>query len=301
METHPTLPAGSDSGQITNSSEAAIKLRYFRVYVLIHVAAATGLRLQYGVANDYLPPVLTVPITLIGTSLIAAALVSLLPKYRDIGLPLATLLAGTLVVLRLPATANHEVLEFLCLLFLCLASGSEDHCEAVLNALCYTFAIILFYTGVQKLVYGRYFDGQFLAYMINKEDRFAFMFQYAMSSDEFQMVRSINLRTPGDGPFQFESLFLKICSNLVYVLEMLIPVAMLYRRTRVIATVAAMALIAAIELPAREVIFGVLFINIALLFLGSNWIKRLLPVSLAFHAYVVLISLGLLPHMGLLT
>ena len=50
--------------------------------------------------------------------------------------------------------------------------------ELAVTALLWLLMIVLFYSGAQKLVYGYYFGGEFLAYVTATEDRFAFFFRH---------------------------------------------------------------------------------------------------------------------------
>ena len=92
--------------------------------------------------------------------------------------PLA--LAGALCVmlalqwLVFPQTGNHSYLE-LWVLFLLVFVGrsSRDEGFVLLATLRWMVAIMVFYTGLQKVLHGTYFDAQFLAFQILLKPQFA--------------------------------------------------------------------------------------------------------------------------------
>jgi hypothetical protein len=282
------------------SPNVCSKLPSFRILILFHVAVATWLRINAGAGGGVAGIAARPHILLLSYGLIAMCLAGMLPNLRVIAQRLATLLAALLTFSLLPDTANHVFLEFFCLLFLCFADDSEPaECELVVKSLCSVFAIVLFYTGLQKLIYGQYFDGQFLAYAIATEDRFATFLQYVIPADEFERLRNHDLSTVGSGPFRFEAPWLIAASNSIYIVEMGLPVLLQFRRFRSAACVASIVLIVLIQLGAREIVFGVLFVSLATLHLEKNWPAQLLPVVVGIYTYLVAAQLGLVPILEL--
>lgn len=272
------------------------KLQSFRILILLHVAVATWLRVDAGAGGGLSGIAARPHILLLSYGLITMCGAGLFPNLRIIALRIATAFAAFLTVSLLPETANHVFLEFFCLLFLCFADDSEPaECELVTRSLCAVFAIILFYTGFQKLIYGQYFDGQYLAYAIATEERFATFMQIVIPADEFERLRNLNPNTVGSGPFCFETPWLIAVSNSIYIVEMVLPVLLQIRRFRTPACLSAIALIMLIELGAREIVFGTLFISIATLHFKKDWPGRLLPAIIGFYIYLVAGQLGLVP------
>jgi hypothetical protein len=287
-------PAESDSPNVFR------KLRSFRVLILFHVAVATWLRINAGAGGGLSGIAARPHILLLSYVLITMCLAGLLPNLRINAPRIATLPAAFLTVSLLPDTANHVLLELFCLLFLCFADDSETaECELVIKSLCSVFAIVLFYTGFQKLIYGQYFDGQYLAFSIATETRFAHFLQYVIPADEFERLRNLDHNTVGSGPFCFDVPWLVAASNFIYIVEMGLPVLLQIRKFRTVACLASIALIILIELGAREVLFGVLFISLAALHLENNWAGRLLPVIVGFYIYLIAGQLGLVPILEL--
>jgi len=276
------------------------KLQSFRILILFHVAVATWLRINAGAGGGLSGIAARPHILLLSYGLIAMCLAGLLPNLRIVAPRIATLLAAFLTVSLLPDTANHVFLEFFCLLFLCFADDSEPaECELVIRSLCSVFAIILFYTGFQKLIYGQYFDGQYLAFAVATEDRFATFLQIVIPADEFERLRNLDPNTIGSGPFRFETPWLVAATNAIYIVEMGLPALLQLRKFRTAACLAAIVLIMLIELGAREIIFGVLFISLAALHFEKNWVGRLLPVIAGFYVYLIAGQLGLVPILEL--
>ena len=292
---------GSERGWRTN-------LRWFRLILLIHMAARSYLTIPSGADAGFGERLLRWAIVLV-------ALVGCIPGYgswaaRLAAIPLwATRVASVLLLVEItitvPFTANHVFLEFLCLALLSvLDERDEREAELLLPAFRWLVGIFFFYTGLQKVLYGYYFDGQFLAYLAGTEDRFAAVFRLIIPADELARLQSYNelLLRPGvfrprigAGPYHVDSVLFVVVSNSVYLFEMLAGILLLVRRTRVLAAVASIAFVVMIQLGARELTFGVLMVNLLLLFVPGGWVKRLLPAFLLFYLYLVAHKLGWVP------
>ena len=159
------------------SSGRRSNLYWFRLFVLVHVAVRTFLEIGSQPAGSWYG--------LNSQLLILCCLGGLLPLYMIWATRIAAALLAVHIGLTMPLTANHVFLEFFCLGLLASLDESEDRERGVLlAALCWLTVIFLFYSGLQKLLYGRYFDGQFLGYVTATEDRFALVFKYLMPVDE---------------------------------------------------------------------------------------------------------------------
>ncbi|REJ65509.1 MAG: hypothetical protein DWQ31_17910 [Planctomycetota bacterium] len=210
---------------------------------------------------------------------------------RRAALWLAAALQCAIVATTFPEVANHRYLEMLCILFVALfeIDRAED-CRSLVAALRWTFVIVLFHTGLQKLLYGTYFDGQFLAYEIAAEERFADFLKYFMSSEEYVRVRGLAGRDPGAGPFAVSSPAFLVISNLVWILELTIPVALMWRPTRALAAVAAIVFTFSLQLGARELMFGLLCANLGLLFFLRPVNRFFIVPLLVIYALLILVA-----------
>lgn len=194
-----------------------------------------------------------------------------------------------------PVHANHHILTFICLAILAGLDGpSEEEPVLTVQTLRWIIPIGFFWAGLQKVLYGYYFGGELLAYGIAETDRFASLFQWILSDEEFARLRSEALWSAG-GPFRVDSAALLLVSNLSYLGEIAIALPLLWRRTRTAAAVAGIGLIVVIEAGAREVFFGSLMVNLLLLYLPANWNARALPAFVLLYSVLLATALGWLP------
>jgi hypothetical protein len=182
--------------------------------------------------------------------------------------------ASLWLALSWPSFANHTFLEWSVLLLLVLCRGDE---ALGMRALRWLPATVLFHSGFQKLVMGDYFQGQFLAFVTAGKPKFSDFFGLVLSDAEFSRLVAMK-GSIGTGPYSItEPLFLAM-SNMVWIGEMAVGVLLLYKPTRRFAVWAAVALIAGIELGARELIFGSLFTYLVLMFYEGRRTFALWPV-----------------------
>ncbi len=80
--------------------------------------------------------------------------------------------------------------------------------------------------------------------------------------------------------------------------RVVVAIGLFIRRVRPLALCAAMALVVAIEVAAREVLFGALYLGLIALFArrALNW--QLLPIFVALYAYLLAAGLGFVPTWG---
>jgi len=201
-----------------------------------------------------------------------------------------------------PDTTNHFYLSTWMMFMLALVETVDaDDSEFALQALRWSAVIVLFYTGFQKLLYGTYFHGDFLAYNVASSARFSDIFQWVLSADELARLSAIDPTQHGAGPYRTtEPLFLLV-SNSVYIAEMGMPILLMLRRTRVVAAWMAIFFVVSIQLGARELIFSFLFTNILGLFLPRSQQRILLPVLVVLYLYAFGMSHSWLPGSGFLS
>ena len=159
------------------------------------------------------------------------------------------------LVLAWPNFANHLFLEWSVLLFLVL---SQRDPELGMKAARWMIVIVLFHSGLQKMVMGQYFNGAFLAFNTATIQNFSDFMGLVLSGDEFARIREMAGK-PGTGPYAVSDPLFVVMSNLVWIGEMSLGPLLLFKKTRKFAVAAAIALIVSIELGARELIFGCLF------------------------------------------
>lgn len=218
--------------------------------------------------------------------------VGFISRYAMIATRIVAALVFVHMAVTFPFTANHVFLEWLILLLLALLDERREPLEAelLLQALRWLVAVFFFYTGLQKLLYGYYFQGEFLSFLTATEQRFADFFRYVISTPELARLQALGGFELGAGPYRADSLSLKLISNGTYVFEMMAGIALVVPRARMVAALAGIAFVIMIELAAREVVFGLLTVNLLLLFLPRAWNRTLFPLFAAIYLYLIAVE-----------
>ncbi|MEO8605753.1 MAG: hypothetical protein ABI629_24505 [bacterium] len=220
-----------------------------------------------------------------------------LPRYARQATWLALLVLTIKLAASFPTTSNHFFIEFLCMALLALCNiDVSDERALLLSGARWLTLIVFFWSGVQKVLYGTYFDGAFLGYSISTRPSFATLFAWAVPAQEIARLQGLREVSPGAGPYALQTPLALLMANGVYVFEMLAPVLLLIRRTRTWAAVATMGFVFCIEAGALELMFGALFLNLLLLFLPRPLNRTLLPGFAALYAGLVASRLGILPR-----
>lgn len=195
------------------------------------------------------------------------------------------------LVATFPHTYNHLFLEWL---FMSAAASvridDADEARLFLGFARATIVIVLFWSGLQKLLHGCYAEGQFLAVSVAANPYFAAPFRW-IAGAEVERLEALLPLIRGAGPFRFEPTWLVVGSNAVWILEMALPLALLWPALRRIAILGTLLLLACIESAARELVFGVLFGAGVLLFTAGRRFERLLPVLVACVAALLAVAI----------
>ena len=263
----------------TDCQNPGVQLTLFSRFLLFHLAVkgamaavAPGRPVDIGVA--------------------IAFAICLLMSFRRRTLQWAIWFALPVLCVRLgsyfPSTANLSGLEFLCLLFLGIAQVQKPEDQPLaLSALRFLAVWAMLFSGVQKVLYGTYFNGAYLAMLIANQGRFALPFYFVMPADELETLQNAAV----DGPYTIRAPAVLILSNLVYILEIAAAFLLVVPRYRRYGVVLACALLVAIEVGAREYTFGMLVLNLLFLFLDERWSRRGLVIAVAFYSVMLLDTL----------
>ena len=173
-------------------------------------------------------------------------------------------------------------------------SASVRSARLFLRAVRWMACVVFFYAGVQKLVHGYYFHGELLAYSIGIE-AFKPVLHLLLPPDDFMRLSHFQLKA-GDGPYLVSSPLILVLSNATYIIEMGLVPLLVCRRTRPLAVVGAIVFLLGIEMAAREFFFGLIYINMLLLFLDRDVNRRLVGVFAAVLACMLLVRLKVLPE-----
>ncbi len=227
--------------------------------------------------------------------ILLCALVGLKERYRRWATVVVLIVLLVRHVTTFPVVSNHSYLEFILISLYCwIDSSRAEEKELFLQTCRWLTVIIFFYSGVQKLWYGEYFDGRFLAYQaaISPQSRMAF--DLLIQPEELTRLLSYK-RQPGSGPFLIDSVIFKVVSNGAWISEIVLGLLLLFRKVWPMAVVGAIFTVFGIEFIARELIFGVLMVSLLFLFCRRDVNRRLLPVYIIFLAYLAAVRLGWVP------
>jgi len=200
-----------------------------------------------------------------------------------------------LVAREFPATGNHAYLEIvLCGFGALLDPAVPSERTLYLRAARALVLIIFFWSGLQKLVNGYWTNGLYLAFALRTPSYRAVLWPL-VPAGELDRLASLGVEA-GSGPYTPAAPALVAVSNATWMLEIALAPLLAWRPTRVVAALAAMALITAIEVGAREVFFGLVFLDCLLLFLPAG-VQRAAVVGVVLAlAALVLVRLGVLPE-----
>jgi len=219
----------------------------------------------------------------------------LLGRRRRLSFAGMSLLVASYLVVVFPGGGNHEYLELLlCLLCAGLDPDDESEWQLFVGAVRWMACVIFFWAGIQKLVYGFYFEGQYLAYSISRET-YANVFSWLMPTDELARLASYN-GSPGTGPYLSHDRLFLLISNLTYIVEIALAPLLLVHATRRAAVIVAFLLLVGIESAAREIFFFFVLFNMLLLFLDSDLNRRLIGPVAVILGSMLLAHLGVLPE-----
>jgi hypothetical protein len=229
-------------------------------------------------------------------ALTACAALSVVPRFVAWAPRLALPVLFVQLWLTLPITNNHFFLELVCTALVALPGGDEPEAERwALAGLVWVAALVLFHSGLGKVLYGLYFQGELLSFLIGQGGRFADAFRWVVPADEVARLASYHAMQAGAGPYRAASVPLVVLSNLVWIAEIVLAPLLVWRRTRAVAAVGALLMILAIQVGAREIGFALLYGYVLLACLPGAAVRFALPVVAALCAWALLAAAGFLP------
>ncbi len=254
---------------------ASSKLRSIRRLLLVTIACEGWFVLGY-VSYSSRP----VAYALIAVLLLGCAIAGWRDRFARPASILAFLLLLGVVISAFPDNGNHQFLALLLLLLVWLGDSpgaeADRNAVAALQSMRWIAAIGVFWAGAMKLFYGYWLGGEFLAYRVAIDP--GFTQALGIFVPEGELSRLVSLGTDlGAGPFRADAPFLVAISNTTWILELILPLGLLWSRTRAISMVAAIVLFVAIQLGAHEVFFGGMMVGLLLLFARRDHVTRALP------------------------
>ena len=207
-------------------------------------------------------------------------------RYARWAIALVGLLELGLLAVAFPDNANHQFLAVVLLALLFLvgdgtgeAKGRPARADAVVCLQAIRWIVLggFFWAGMAKLVSGYWFEGAFLTWRVATDPGFASVFAWLIPEDELARLAGLG-RGPGAGPFRVDAPGLIVVSNLTWLAELVLPLGLLIPSTRRWALFASLALLAAIQVGAREFFFAGWMLAGFLLFLERDRLSPLLPI-----------------------
>jgi hypothetical protein len=271
-------------------SAAHEQIRAFRRVILLYGAARSWLWASVPHGASIFDVIAAVGLTI-------CLLLSLRKEMELWSVRLALPFVLLLIAVSFPTTPNHYYLELIALILLSTVAGEgiEEQEETALAALRWVAAIVLFQTGLQKVLYGLYFRGDIFAFLIGQDPRFATLFGAVVAPEEISRLASYDALRTGVGPYRLDSFPVVAASNLTYVVELALPSLMMIRTTRRWAAWAAVAFVLLIQLGAREAGFAVVFSSLLLLFQADVPLRRVLPALAVLFLLAIGAAHGFLP------
>lgn len=206
-----------------------------------------------------------------------------------------------LIAWTFPYTETHLYLAGLVLLIAMLFDPTEAaETSLMLQGLRWVPLLVLFWSGLKKLVYGYQFDATFVGQMTGYDSRFKQLFGLLLPADEH--LRLVRLFWPGSlgrGPWTVDSTPVVALSNATWILQLVVPLGLLAARLRGLALAAAILLSVAAAVVTREVFHAALLSYLWLLYAPRDLNRKLLPLYCALFAWLLLIATGVLPRWGI--
>lgn len=274
-----------------SDADVPLALTSLRRFVLLAVAVESWNALRYTAYREDLAFQ-----TLLACAQLACLVAGWLGWRPRVATAASAVLLAIGIALAFPFNANHQFVELWLLGFLSLADGSQPAAgRAVLQGARWMLVIGFFWAGVQKVLWGQWFGGEFLAHRIATDPAFDQVFQLMLTGAEMERLRALE-PIAGAGPFRAAGGLLPWISNGAWIAELALAGLLCWGPTRRLAALGVLVFLFAIELGARELFFGGLMANLALLFLGARVHRAALPVFAVAYLYLFAMAVGWLPH-----
>lgn len=266
-------------------------LEAFRTLVLAHLATQSA-------AWAIVPP--EGPLAFPAWAIIAAAALefallaaSLVGRGR-LACQLAVPIVFAQLVWTFPHAANHTGLAFVLLGFCALFDpASREDERAMLQSLRWIAALVFIWAGLQKVLHGTYFRGEFLAWLVAQgTDRWAFVFGFLIGPEELARLGSYAAHPVYSGPYRVASPLFVAASNSVWIMELALGIGLLVHRARHVCGLLAIGVVLAIQTAPREFMFALLYTNMLLLCVRGGFNERLKWFFLALYAALLAALLG---------
>lgn len=271
----------------------ATGLRAFRSLVLLHAAVRTFF--WYVPPDSLLAGAYVTPATvvLMRLGLVVAVVASLWRRAARAAVGAAAAAVLVQVSLSFPAVKDPLYLELFCLLSLTLLDVESDSDGPLLrSALCWMAVLVLFHSGLQKVLHGYYFFAELPLAAVADGQSFGELFGWMLPAGEMARLRGLNLSLPDAGPFRSDMALLLIVSNAIWALEIGLAVLVAVPRTRRFGALAAGVLVLVVHVVGGQPLYALLMTQLLLLCIPGQWSRRLAWVVAAAYLAVFLAAAG---------
>ena len=265
------------------------RLASIRAYLLVRALLFV---LAFDAAKQFLRRGHTVGAILCGASLLFGLAIRTKKSLRPAATLACAAIATTFVVVTFPTTANHGYATWLlCVTALWIQRLKGQDRMAGLALARWLAAIIMFWSGAQKLLHGTYDHGEFLASQIAVHaQRFAGPLSVVISeADLAHLVES----QAGSGTFEFTSWQALSLSRAIPIAELLLGVGLLFGTTRLAAAWVAALFVLAIQLVAGEITFAMVMLGVLSTFYPARQMAAISDVITL--VFIVAAALALSP------
>jgi len=180
------------------------------------------------------------------------------------------LLAGWSLTRRLPDAPLHSYLAVYIALVVFLLRDDGAERSLALGSLRWICAIGWIGFGLQKLLHGFYFDGQYLAWQISTNRDSHLLLGNLVDARSLQQLDGFR-GAAGTGPYSPYGTLLTVASNAVWALEILVGLGLIYWKSRPTALIVGFGLLLATALCYRDIYQSLLLFNLLLLFASPGY------------------------------
>jgi hypothetical protein len=229
------------------------------------------------------------------TVAVAGALALLWRPASPLPIAAGVVVASFLLTVTFPGSANHHFLLFweFAVLFVLAPLGAG----ARVSALRWIGAGVIFWSGVQKLAGGVFWNGEYLTYLSAVDARFRAFFSFLVETGELDRLR--DLARTGTVPLVPRTSAFIVSARLVTILELICPFLLLIRGKviRLAGVLAASLLVVLIQGGAREATFSLIMLN-TLSLSAPEVRERTIRFALGTYVLLILASFVVLASMN---
>jgi hypothetical protein len=265
---------------------ASSKLRSIRRLILITIACEGWMALGYVPYSSH-----PAAYGLVAALLLGCAVAGWRDRFARPASTLAFVLLLGVVLSVFPDNANHQFLALLLLILVLLVDSTGPDAErdaiAALQSIRWIAAIGVFWAGIMKVFYGYWLGGEFLALRVARDPGFTQALGFLVPDDELSRLLGLGMEV-GSGPFRADAPLLILVSNATWICELVLPLGLLWSRTRAISMVSAILVFVAIQIGAREIFFGGLMVGMLLLYAQRDRLAAFLPWITGLYVFWLL-------------